>query len=233
MHGKSATKVSLIHITDLRTDISTRVLIIAYLSLYFIVGGIYTVIRSKTFVSMEEMGDQYFLLGPYKEQCARQEVELGELPATNPIQIATNKMRERGLGVKLGRWLVDGNPQVVLFDLGACSWKLNDWKQELWDKTGIGIPHPDVECNDSVLFGYAAAQFIADFRQATAEVGVQEPKIVAHFHEWLAGIGLIMLRLWGVDVATVFTTHATLLGRFLCAGMYTFLLCVALAGAQM
>ena len=42
--------------------------------------------------------------------------------------------------------------------------------------------------------------------------------MVAHFHEWLAGVGLILARLRKIDVATVFTTHATLLGRFLCAG---------------
>ena len=48
------------------------------------------------------------------------------------------------------------------------------------------------------------------------------PRVVAHFHEWLAGVGLILLRLWGVDVATVFTTHATLLGRYLCAGNIDF-----------
>ena len=44
------------------------------------------------------------------------------------------------------------------------------------------------------------------------------PRIIAHFHEWQAGIGLIALRTRGLDVATIFTTHATLLGRYLCAG---------------
>lgn len=48
--------------------------------------------------------------------------------------------------------------------------------------------------------------------------GDAPPRVVAHFHEWLAGVGLILLRLWNVQVATVFTTHATLLGRYLCAG---------------
>ena len=44
------------------------------------------------------------------------------------------------------------------------------------------------------------------------------PQVLAHFHEWMAGVGLVMLRTTHVDVATLFTTHATLLGRFLCAG---------------
>jgi len=48
------------------------------------------------------------------------------------------------------------------------------------------------------------------------------PRIVAHFHEWQAGVGLIALRTRHIDVATVFTTHATLLGRYLCAGNIDF-----------
>lgn len=44
------------------------------------------------------------------------------------------------------------------------------------------------------------------------------PLIVAHFHEWMSGVGLILLRLRKISVATIFTTHATLLGRYLCAG---------------
>ena len=48
------------------------------------------------------------------------------------------------------------------------------------------------------------------------------PLIVAHFHEWLAGVGLILLRMLKVDVATIFTTHATLLGRYLCAANVDF-----------
>ena len=44
------------------------------------------------------------------------------------------------------------------------------------------------------------------------------PKIVVHFHEWQAGVGLIAIRTRHTHVATVFTTHATLLGRYLCAG---------------
>lgn len=43
-----------------------------------------------------------------------------------------------------------------------------------------------------------------------------------HCHEWQAGVGLIALRTRHVDVATVFTTHATLLGRYLCAGKTDF-----------
>lgn len=64
-------------------------------------GGIYTVIRSKAFISTEEMGDQYVLLGPYKEKCARTEVEELEFPVGQPLNQAVNKLRDNGYKVNL------------------------------------------------------------------------------------------------------------------------------------
>lgn len=180
------------------------------------VGGIYTVIRSKAYVSTEEMGEQYCLLGPYKEQSARTEVEEAEF--SGPLLKAVTRMREQGFKVHTGTWLVDGNPQIILFDIGSAAWKMDEYKQELWATCNLGIPHLDVEANDAVILGYMTAQFIAEFRTAAEEYSVHPPRIVAHFHEWQAGVGLIALRTRHVDVATVFTTHATLLGRYLCAG---------------
>jgi glycogen(starch) synthase len=46
--------------------------------------------------------------------------------------------------------------------------------------------------------------------------------IIAHFHEWLAGVGLVLCRKRQLDLASIFTTHATLLGRYLCAGEVDF-----------
>jgi len=60
------------------------------------------------------------------------------------------------------------------------------------------------------------------FRKAAEDYSDIKPRIVTHFHEWQAGVGLIVLRARHVDVATVFTTHATLLGRYLCAGNMDF-----------
>ncbi|KAE8745264.1 hypothetical protein FOCC_FOCC008056 [Frankliniella occidentalis] len=186
------------------------------------VGGIYTVIRSKAYVSTEEMGDQYCLLGPYKEQCARTEVEEQEFPAGGPLQIAVSRMRDQGYQLHTGTWLVDGNPQLILFDIASGAWKLDEFKQELWEKTGVGIPHLDIETNDAIILGYMVASFIAEFRKAAEECSGLQPRVVAHFHEWQAGVGLVALRTRKVDVATVFTTHATLLGRYLCAGSIDF-----------
>lgn len=182
------------------------------------VGGIYTVIRSKAFVSTEEMGDNYCLLGPYKEHSARTEVEEADFPPDSPLTTAVNAMRSQGYKLHTGTWLVDGNPQIVLFDIGSGAWQLDSYKQQLWDLCNLGIPHLDIEANDAIILGFMVAQFVAEFRKAAENYSDTPPRVVAHFHEWQAGIGLIVLRTRHIDVATVFTTHATLLGRYLCAG---------------
>ncbi|XP_071542878.1 glycogen [starch] synthase [Panulirus ornatus] len=186
------------------------------------VGGIYQVIRSKCSASVEELGDQYVLLGPYKETSVRTEVELGEFPADSPLTASINHLRASGWGVHPGRWLVDGNPQIILFDISTAIGNLDEYKEEFYQYTKIGIPHPDVECNDAVLFGFMVSKFIEEFRAETVNYSDLKPRICAHFHEWLAGVGLVILRMRNVDVATIFTTHATLLGRFLCAGAVDF-----------
>jgi glycogen synthase len=156
------------------------------------VGGIYTVIRSKAFVSTEELGDQYCLLGPYKEECARQEVEECEFPSNSPLTWAVNTLRHLGFKIVCGRWLVDGNPQIILFDIGSASWKLDEYKQELWEKVEIGIPHLDIECNDAIILGYTIAHFLGEFKSCAErhanEFHFAEPKIVSHFHGKLFNI---------------------------------------------
>jgi len=182
------------------------------------VGGIYTVIRSKTGVSVQELGDQYILLGPYKENHARTEIEEEEFSPNHPLGQAVRAQREMGYRVVCGRWLVEGNPQVILFDVGSAAYRMNEFKQALYEEAGIGVPYEDIEVNDTVIFGFMVAQFLGNFRYQAENYSDCPPRIVAHFHEWMAGTGLIMTRLWKLDMATVFTTHATQLGRHLCAG---------------
>ncbi|KAK6042968.1 starch synthase [Cooperia oncophora] len=178
------------------------------------IGGIYTVLRSKAQISCEELGDQYCMFGPMKNDKWRLEVEKVE-PENRTIRAAMKKLHESGFKCMYGRWLIDGYPKVILFDLGSGATKMNEWKQELFDRCRIGIPHEDIESNDAVIFGFMVAVFLKHFRDAITDY---QPLVVAHFHEWQAGVGLLMTRLWKLDIATVYTTHATLLGRHLCAG---------------
>lgn len=177
------------------------------------VGGIYTVIRTKAAVTTDELGDQYCMLGPYNEERVKLEVELLE-PDTAAMKYALDQMHEIGFKAYFGRWLIDGYPNVVLFDIGSAAWKLDQWKHELWEACKIGIPWNDRETNDAVILGFCVAIFIQKYINAVEGF---EPLVVAQFHEWQAGVGLILSRLWKTNVATVFTTHATLLGRYLSA----------------
>lgn len=99
---------------------------------------------------------------------------------------------------------------------------MEGFKQDLWESSHIGIPHLDIESNDAVILGYMIADFFQEFNHCvksyTEQNGYGPPRVVAQFHEWQAGVGLIAVRTRGIEIATVFTTHATLLGRYLCAG---------------
>ncbi|XP_071954887.1 glycogen [starch] synthase, muscle-like [Antedon mediterranea] len=183
------------------------------------VGGIYTVIRSKAGVTVDEMGDQYYLLGPCNENCIKTEVELME-PENPLIKRAVDSMRKSGIKIVCGRWLIDGYPNVILFDIGFASHMLDQWKKDLWELAHIGIPWHDKESNDAVIFGNLVQWFIGEFRAGFDSE--EKPLIMTQFHEWLSGVGLLLCRLRHVDCCTIFTTHATLLGRYLCAGNVDF-----------
>lgn len=182
------------------------------------VGGIYTVIRSKAAVTTAELGDQYCLIGPYNESCVRLEVEVME-PEQSVMKEAVEALRSEGVKVVFGRWLIDGYPKVVLFDLGSAYWRLDGWRTDLWELAHIGIPDEDKESRDAIVFGYLTYWFLKEFM---SRLPGPPPMIVTHFHEWLSGLGMLICRLKKLAVSTVFTTHATLLGRYLCAGSADF-----------
>uniref|UniRef100_A0A672KY01 Glycogen [starch] synthase n=1 Tax=Sinocyclocheilus grahami TaxID=75366 RepID=A0A672KY01_SINGR len=131
------------------------------------------------------------------------------------LQRSTLKFKFR---VYFGRWLIEGSPYVILLDVGFTAWSLDRWKIELWENFSIGVPWFDREANDAVLFGFLTAWLLGEVCTQCDE----PPHIVAHFHEWLAGLGLVLCRQRQLPVATIFTTHATLLGRYLCAGSVDF-----------
>ncbi|KAH9395106.1 Glycogen [starch] synthase, liver [Tyrophagus putrescentiae] len=185
------------------------------------VGGIYTVIRTKAETTVEELGNRYFLIGPLNEQLVRTEVEVEE-PAELAFQEALQALRSQGIKVVYGHWLIDGYPSVLLFDIGSAAYKLDEWKADFWNLTNIGVPAHDRESNDALIFGYLVAWFLEEIYRRLEEHQEAKPLFVAQFHEWQAGIGLILSRTRHLDVATVFTTHATLLGRYLCAANVDF-----------
>ncbi|KAG6043946.1 glycogen synthase isoform 1, partial [Claviceps sp. LM77 group G4] len=180
------------------------------------VGGIYSVIKSKAPVTTAEYGDRYTLLGILNHASAAVEVE--EMEPTNPAITATmHAMKERGIGMLYGRWLIEGAPRVLLLDTKTAYGYLDEWKADLWSLSAIPSPPGDDETNETIVFGYLVAWFLGEFVCHETERAV-----IAHFHEWLAGVALPLAKKRRIDVTTIFTTHATLLGRYLCAGSVDF-----------
>ncbi|KAG1345050.1 hypothetical protein G6F62_004278 [Rhizopus arrhizus] len=189
------------------------------------VGGIYTVIKTKVPVTVREFGERYCLIGPLSYKTAPMEVEALE-PPTEMLRETLEAMSASGVRYLFGRWLVEGAPYVLLFDTGSISHKLDEWKGDLWRVAGIPSPPNDQETNEAILFGYVVAWFLDEitkkYNKQTASPESCRPAIIAHFHEWLAGVAIPLIKTRKIDVTTVFTTHATLLGRYLCAGSVDF-----------
>lgn len=175
------------------------------------VGGIYTVIRSKVpSVIKKWEHENYCLVGPYFAEQAAAHFD----PATDfstPIGKAVLKLQERGFDVHYGQWIVSGRPNVVLFNPYSVYDKLNEIKHYLWEDFHISLPASDELLDKVVAFGYQVKEFFNYITQF--EIG--HPNIVAHFHEWMAGIPIPSIRKDRLNIKIVFTTHATLLGRYL------------------
>uniref|UniRef100_A0A2K6GRQ4 Glycogen [starch] synthase n=1 Tax=Propithecus coquereli TaxID=379532 RepID=A0A2K6GRQ4_PROCO len=180
------------------------------------VGGIYTVIQTKAKTTADEWGDNYFLIGPYFEHNMKTQVEQCE-PANEAVKRAVETMNKHGCQVHFGRWLIEGSPYVVLFDIGYSAWNLDRWKGDLWEACSVGIPYHDREANDMLIFGSLTAWFL---KEVTDHADGKH--VITQFHEWQAGTGLILSRARKLPIATIFTTHATLLGRYLCAANIDF-----------
>ena len=97
-----------------------------------IVGGIYTVIKSKAPVTCKEYGERYCLIGPLSRKSAAMEVEEAE-PHTPALRSTLSKIRSAGIHCVFGKWLIPGAPYVILFDIGSAFHRLAEWKTDLWN----------------------------------------------------------------------------------------------------
>ncbi|KAI5310467.1 glycogen synthase isoform 1 [Ascosphaera atra] len=125
------------------------------------VGGIYSVLKSKAPVTTAEYGHRYTLIGPLNRASAVVEVE--ELtPMDQHLKESIDAMKERGIDMMYGRWLIEGAPRVLLIDT-SCGYKyLDEWKGDLWSSAGIPAPAGDGETNEAIVFGYLVAWFLGE-----------------------------------------------------------------------
>ena len=174
------------------------------------VGGIYTVIRSKAITQTQKWGENYCVLGPNVHPHIATEFEEVK-DYRDPFGKVVKKMREEGYDAKYGKWLVPGSPNTVILNPYSVFERLGSIKYEIWNHHDISLPGDDQLINQVIAFGYLVRIFLTHL----ANDNVTWKKVIAHFHEWMAGIPIPELRHHHIPVSTVFTTHATLLGRYL------------------
>ncbi len=175
------------------------------------VGGIYTVIRSKISSTKEHWGENYCLIGPYEEVHAQAEFEPIE-DYSCPFGKAVLAMRSAGFTVHFGRWLVSGRPLVVLLEPASVAHLLGEIKKDLYEHHYIASPANDSLLHQVLSFGFLVKQYLSFLAQPENSGG---SKVVSHFHEWMGSTAILDLRREQIPIKTVFTTHATMLGRYL------------------
>ncbi len=157
---------------------------------------------------IDRWDDRYCLIGPYNPATAALEFE--ERPTEGIIRETLDRLRAQGIACHFGRWLVPGRPRVILLDYRGRFSHLDHDKYLMWKDHGISTQTNDGEVNEVVAFGFTVAEF---FRELS-NVAAGRP-ILAHFHEWMGGVAVPRIAHNKLPVTTLFTTHATLLGRYL------------------
>ncbi len=169
------------------------------------VGGIYTVVASKAAL-MKEAYPEYFLVGPFFKDKARGDFE--ELTPPDRMKRAFDRMAREGITCHFGKWLVKGEPQAVLIEYQTMIGQKNELKKHYWEDYQIDSYTAGWDFEEPMLWSTAVGKLV----QAYLESGDQT-KAVVHCHEWLAGFAILYLKKAKVKAGTVFTTHATMLGR--------------------
>lgn len=175
------------------------------------VGGIYTVMRSKVPAMVSNWGTNYCMLGPYTGRAIEAELEPLD-QAADVFGQAASHLRNKGYDVHYAEWLVTGRPRVVLFNPHVIEDKtLNVVKYLLWKNHGIAMPPDNPLVNDVVSLAFQVKMFLDEL------IALIEPDrpVIAHFHEWMAGLPILDIRRENMRIKTIFTTHATQLGRHL------------------
>ncbi|MBN2745277.1 MAG: glycogen/starch synthase, partial [Bacteroidales bacterium] len=173
------------------------------------VGGINTVISTKA-EELMDLNERYILIGPdlIVESTENQLfVESPELFVEWKTEVA-----KLGFNVRIGRWKIPSQPIVFLIDFSFLFPEKDRIFTELWDEYQLDSLAGRWDYIEPALFGYAAGMAIksfSDFHHGSAG------EVIAHFHEWMTGSGVLYLKNAAPNIATVFTTHATILGRVL------------------
>ncbi len=171
------------------------------------VGGIHTVVatKAKTMVSM--LGDNYITIGPD----VNREGENAEFEEdASLLREWRQELYDNGIRVRTGRWKVAGRPITLLVDFSSLLGQKDDILKYLWENYKVDSISGQWDYIEPVVFGYAAGKVIESYCRRFCGT---DSHPAAHFHEWMTASGGLYLRREAPHIATVFTTHATVIGR--------------------
>ena len=171
-------------------------------------GGIHTVITTKSAELAKTYKDNHILIGPDVWMDVTENPEFIEDPLLYKmwrISAATE-----GLRFRVGRWNIPSKPIVFLVDFTPYISNKDEIMTQFWDRFGLDSISGHWDYVESLLFGYATGKLIESFIKFNTQPAT---KVVAHFHEWMSGAGLLYLKDKKLPVSTMFTTHSTVLGR--------------------
>jgi phosphorylase/glycogen(starch) synthase len=174
------------------------------------VGGIHTVLSSKALTAVERFGDDYITIGPQLLGGTGNHPPFDEEPGFEEF---AQSCRELGVPVRIGRWRTPGRPRCILVGFSGLYEQKNGILAGLWERHHVDSIAGDWDYVEPVLFSIAAAkvierwweEFLAPFHR----------RAVVQAHEWMTGASLLYLQERIPSIGTVFTTHATMLGRAL------------------
>ena len=177
------------------------------------VGGIYTVLSTRAKTLQEALRDKIIFIGPdfWKEHESPYFKEESSLFADWQWEA-----KNQGLKIRVGRWTVPGEPIAILVDFNQYFEKKNDIYGWLWENYGVDSLHAYGDYDEASMFSYAAALVVESFYNHYLTL---KDKVIYHANEWMCGLGALYINNKLPQIGTIFTTHATSIGRSIAGNM--------------
>lgn len=172
------------------------------------VGGIYTVLSTRAITLQEKYQDKLIFIGPYLNDNPNPYFKEDKELLSDWVEYT---LRTYHLKTKIGRWKIPGNPLVVLVDFSPLMIQKNEIYTKVWSQFGVNSMPAYGDYDESSMFGYATGMIIESYYRFFKLKKSQQ--VIAHFNEWMTTFGAFYIRQNLAEVATVFTTHATSIGR--------------------
>ena len=184
------------------------------------VGGIYTVLSTRAKTLQKILQDKIIFIGPdcWKEKESPYFKEDKSLFADwqREAKEGNRELGLPGLRARVGRWTVPGTPIAILVDFQPFFEKKNEIYGWLWEHYGVDSLHAYGDYDEASMFSYAAALVVESFYHHYLD---SDKKVIYHANEWMCGLGALYINNRLPQIGTVFTTHATSIGRSIAGNM--------------